>query len=182
MFDKLKFHGSRYRLNLATCTELREVADEALNAGFYSPALVDAALDAKDNLLEIGPAFMDALAALDVVVPDSIEECMWAVLQYSIQQIATLAIKPEVGLARIMEVCRVCNLYERSQNFVDDSHDLQNLVGAYWEYDEIWEKYVGDKSQEEHGKMRDLDKEVIENCQVWLSKHDVEQPQCTGTI
>jgi hypothetical protein len=182
MFDKLKFHGSRYRLNLATCTELRKVADEALNAGLYSPTLVDAALDAKDNLFEIGPAFMDALAELEVAVPESIEECIWAVLKYSAQQIVTLAVTPEVGLASIMEVYRGCNLYERSQNFVGDSHDVQNLVGAYWEYDEVWERYFGAESSEGQGQARDLDKEVIENCQVWLSKHDVEQPQCTGTI
>jgi hypothetical protein len=181
MFDKLKFHGSRYRLNLATCTELREVADEALNAGFYSPALVDAALDAENNLWEIGSAFMDALTELEVVVPESIEECIWGVLHYSIQQIAILAVAPEVGLASIMEVCRGCNLYERSQNFVGDSHDVQNLVGAYWEYDEIWERYVGSETQEGQGQARDLNKKVIENCQVWLSEHDVEQPQCTGT-
>ncbi|XGB42099.1 MAG: hypothetical protein LVS60_18365 [Nodosilinea sp. LVE1205-7] len=142
MFDKLKFYGSRYRLNLATCTELREVADEALNGGFYSPTLVDAAIDAENNLLEIGPAFMDALAELGVVVPESIEECIWGVLHYSIQQIATLAVEPEVGLAGIMEVYRGCNLYELNQKSVGDSHDVQDLIGAYWEYNEIWEKYV----------------------------------------
>lgn len=173
MFDKLKFYGSRYRLNLATCTELREVADEALNAGFYSPALVDAAIDAEDNLAEIGPAFMNTLAELEVVVPKSIEECIWGVLYYSIQQIATLVVEPEVGLVRIMEVYRGCNLHERSQKFVGDSHDVQNLIGAYWEYDEIWEKYVGAEFQEGQGQARDLDEEVIGRCQVWLSKYAV---------
>ncbi|MDX2241673.1 MAG: hypothetical protein NW224_13395 [Leptolyngbyaceae cyanobacterium bins.302] len=174
MFDKLKFHGSRYRLNLATCTELREVADEALNSGFYSPALVDTALDAEDNLLEIGSAFMDALAELKVVVPESIEDCIWGVLHYSIQQVATLAVEPEVGLARIMEVYRVCSLYEYSQKFVGDSHDIQNLIGAYWEYDGIWERYFGDEFQKGQEQARDLDKDVIERCQVWIRKHAVE--------
>ena len=164
MFDKLKFYGSLYRLNLATFNELRKVADEALNAGFYSPALVDAALESDDNLLEIGPAFVDALAGLEVVVPESIEECIWGVLHYSIQQIATLVVEPEVGLARIMEVYRGCNLYERSQNFVDDSHDIQNLIGAYWEYDEICGRFVGAEFQEGQGQARDLNKEVIWRC------------------
>jgi hypothetical protein len=174
---KLKFHGSRYRLNLATCTELRKVADEALNVGFYSPALVEAALDAEDNLWAIGSAFMDALAELEVIVPESVEECIWNTLRYSIQQIATLAVEPEVGSARIMEVYRGCNLHERSQKFAGDSHDVQNLIGAYWEYSEIWERYVGTESLPEGKKMAiDLDKEVIEYCQVWLSKNDVEQP------
>jgi hypothetical protein len=182
MLVKLKFHGCRLRLNLATCTELRKVADEALNEGFYSPSLVDAALDAENNLCGIGPAFMDALAELEVVVPESIEDCIWETLRYSIQQMAKLAIEPEVGLEEIMEVYRGCNLYERSQGFVGDSHDIQNLIGAYWEYDEIWQRYVRSESQEGQGQVRDLDKEVIENCQAWLSKHDVEQPQCTGTI
>lgn len=176
MFDKLKFHGSRYRLNVATCTELREVADEALNAGFYSPALVDAAMDAEDNLLEIGPAFMDALAQLEVVVPDSIEECIWAVLHYSIQQIAMLAVEPEVGLARIMDVYNGCDLHGRNQEFVGDSHDVQTLIGAYWQYDDIWERYIGAELSEGQRQARNLDKEVIGQCQAWLTKHAVEQP------
>ena len=175
-FDKLMFYGSRYRLNLATCTELRQVADEALNAGYYSSSLVDAALDAENVLWEVGPAFMIALAELNVVVPESIEECIWIVLNYPTQQIATLAVEPEVGLASIMEVYRGCNLYDRSQNFVGDSHDVQNLIGAYWEYSEIWERYIGGAEfQEGQRQARDLDKDVIGRCQVWLSNHTAKQ-------
>ena len=174
MFDKLRFYGSRYRLNLSTCTELRQVADEALNAGFYSSPLVDAALDANNVLWEVGPAFMAALAELEVVIPESTEECIWIVLHYPTQQIATLAVEPEVGLASIMEVYRGCNLYDRSQNFVGDSHDVQNLIGAYWEYDEILERYVGADFQEGQRQARDLDKDVIGRCQIWLNKHTIE--------
>ena len=177
MFDKLKFYGSRYRLNLATCAELRKVADEALNAGHYSSALVDAALDAENVLWEIGPAFMAALAELEVIVPESTEECIWVVLRYSIQQIVTLAVEPEVGLASIMEVDTDYDLYERSQNFVGDSYDVQNLIEAYWEYwdyHDIWERLVGAEFQEGHKQPRDLDKEVVGRCQDWLSKHTIE--------
>ena len=171
MFDRLKFYGSCYRLNLENCTQLRKVADEALNAGFYSPFLVDAALDAEDNLLGIGPAFMDALADLGVAVPESDEDCIWIVLYHSIRQIAALAVAPEVGLARIVK----CNLYERSQKLADDSHDIQNLIGAYWQYEEIWAVYLGDEFQREgKAKERDLDDQVIELCQVWLRKYDVD--------
>ena len=173
-FDKLMFCGSRYRLNLATCTELRQVADEALNAGYYSSSLVDAALDAENILWEVGPAFVAALAELKVVVPESTEECIWIVLHYPTQQIATLAVEPEVGLASIMEVYRGCNLYDRSQNFVGDSHDVQHLIGAYWEYDEIWERYGGAEFQEGQRQARDLDKDVIGRCQVWLNNHTIE--------
>jgi hypothetical protein len=175
MFDELRFYGSRYRLNLANCRELRKVAYEALNAGFYSSALVDAALDAEDNLREIGPAFMNALADLEVGVPESDEDCIWIVLHHSIQQIAALAVEPEVGLVEIIEVYMGCNLYERSQEVVGDSHDIQNLIGAYWQYEEIWATYLGDEFQAGKAQARDLDEEVVEYCQVWLSKHDVEQ-------
>ncbi len=171
MFDQLKFYGSCYRLNLANCRELRKVADEALNAGFYSPFLVDAALDAEDNLWGIGPAFVDALPDLEVAVPESDEDCIWIVLYHSIRQIATLAVEPKVGLARIVK----CNLYERSQELVGDSHDIQNLIRAYWQYEEILAVYLGDEFQQEgKAKVKDLDDEVIEHCQIWLGKHNVE--------
>ena len=85
-----------------------------------------------------------------------------------------MAVEPEVGLTRIMEVYRGCSLHERSQKFVGDSHNIQNLIGAYWEYDEIWERYFGDEFQKGQGQARDLDKDVIERCQVWIRKHEVE--------
>jgi hypothetical protein len=84
MLSQLRFQGLCHRLGLAKWPELRQVADEALNAEIYTPSLVDAAFDANEWLHEIGEAFEKALKALDIHLPKSKEECCWSLLHYYI--------------------------------------------------------------------------------------------------
>ena len=175
MLVQLRFHGLRYRLGLATWLELRQVADAALNAGIYSPSLVDAALDAERNLWEIGSAFEKALIELGLALPESQEECCWKVLTHYINQIANKEVKPLTGLKGVMEVYRVCQLYERSKDYVGDSHGIHELIGAYWGYDEIFERPQEVTYENLSGEkaVLALDAEVIEMSRVWLREYSV---------
>ena len=140
MFSQLMSQGLRYRLGLAKWMELRQIADEALDAEIYAPSLVDAALDADEWLHEIGAAFEKALVELGIALPNSQEECCWALLHHYISQIESRATKPQPGLEGVMEVYYGCKLYDRDTNYVGDSHDLSLLIGAYWGYDDLLER------------------------------------------
>ena len=175
MLSQLKFHGLRYRLGLATCSELRQTADAALNAEIYSPSLVDAALDAEECLWEIGAAFEQALDELGLMLSETRHECCWEVLRYCITQIANQGIEPLTGLNGVMEVYRGCQLYGQSRHYVGDSHDIHELVGAYWSYGELLERpeeITHDGLAGEEAILA-LNADVIEMCKVWLGKHAV---------
>ncbi len=174
MFSQLRFQGLRYRLGLAKWMELRLTSDEALDAGIYTPSLVDAALDADEWLHEIGAAFEKALQELEIVLPDSQEGCCWALLHHYISQIESGVVKPQLGLKGVMEVYYGCNLYDRSTDYVGDSHDLSELIGAYWGYDDLLERpqYVtyNDLSGEE--AVSAFDEYAVASCKTWLEKHE----------
>lgn len=173
MLGQLRFHGLRYRLGLASSSELRQIADSALNAGFYSPSLLDAAMDAEERLEEIGTAFEKALNELSVTLPESREECCWEVLRHSIKQIASQEVKPFTGLKEIIEVYYGCDDIIRSKHYVGDSHDIHYLIGAYWRCVELFERPQEVTYKELAGKEAILafGVDVVENCQGWLNKH-----------
>ena len=175
MLTQLRFHGLRHRLGLATCSELRQIADSALEEEVYSPSLVDAALDAKEELWEIGTAFEKALTELEITLPTSQEKCCWEILSYHIEQIANEEVKPLTGLEGLMEVYRGCQLQEQSKDYAGDSHDIHYLVGAYWGYDELFERPQEITYHKLTGEAAflELDADVISMCKVWLGKHAV---------
>lgn len=173
MVSQLRFQGLRYRLGLANCIELRQTANEALDAGIYTPSLVDAALDVDERLYEIGAAFEKALAELEIVLPDSKEECCWALLHHHVNQIESGVTKPQPGLKGVMEVYYGCNLYEQSTDYVGDSHDLSELIGAYWGYNDLFKRpqevTYNDLSGED--AVSAFDSYVVVSCKIWLETH-----------
>lgn len=92
---------------------------------------MDAALDAKDNLYYIGIAFEKALQELDIFLPKSINKCLWLLLQYYISQIVDGKVHPDKSLSNIMDVYYGCNLYDKNNHYVGDSHDIHYFIGYY---------------------------------------------------
>ncbi|MBD2038337.1 hypothetical protein H6F76_25625 [Leptolyngbya sp. FACHB-321] len=175
MLGQLRFYGLRYRLGLATSYELRQIADSALNAGLYSPSILDAALDAEERLEEVGTAFEKALNELSVTLPESREECCWEILRHSIKQIASQEVKPFTGLKEIIEVYYGCQDVIHSNYYVGDSYDIHYLIGAYWGCVELFERPQEVTYKELAGKEAILafGIDVVGNCKSWLDKHDL---------
>lgn len=173
MLVQLRFHGLRYRLGLATSSELRQVANSALNTGIYSHSLADAALDTEERLEEIGAAFEKALVELSITLPESREECCWEVLRYYIKQIASQEINPFAGLRGIIEVYYGLTDVIHSNHYVGDSYDIHYLIGAYWGCVELFERpqEITYKELEGEKAVLALGVNVIENCQGWLNKY-----------
>jgi hypothetical protein len=196
MLSQIRFQGLRHRLGFAKWPELRQVADEALNADIYTPSLVDAALDAGEWLHEIGAAFEKALEELEINLPQSEDSCCWALLHHHVSQISTGLITPWAGLEGVMEVYYGCRI--QCTNYVGDSHDIHELIGAYWQYDELLEcreevtykdpggavittGVVGtvdsddfthrNFSKEDVIALLELDRSVVEICKLWLERH-----------
>ena len=139
MEKQLKIFGILHKLNLATWSELRQIADKALNQGIYAPALVDTALDADAEIYYIGMAFMKALSELEISIPQSKNQCLWLALQHYIKAIAMEKLTPYKGLSEIMTIFYGCKLYDKSRNYVGDSHDIHHFIGYFWTYNELQE-------------------------------------------
>ncbi|VEP12150.1 hypothetical protein H1P_1360020 [Hyella patelloides LEGE 07179] len=171
MENQLKIYGILHKLNLATWEELRNIANNALNKEIYSLSLVDAALDADENIHDIGLAFEKALAELNIIIPQSINKCRWLSLKHYINQIANEKVVIYKGLINIMKVYNGCNLHKKSRYYAGDSHDIHYFVGYYWAYNDIQQDFsltLEDKKE----ITINCDRKVIEIANSWLQRRN----------
>lgn len=159
MLSQLEFHVIRYRLGLASSSELRQVAKTAIDLGTYSPSLVDAAFDAEERLAEIGSAFEKALQELGMAFPESEDDCRWALLRYHISQIANGVANGETE--NIHDVLEEIMYISNFEKWEDGVYDLYSIYHAVHKDDDYY--YSGDSD--------DYLMDIFVSCKAWLSRH-----------
>jgi uncharacterized protein (DUF433 family) len=171
VFSQLALQGVRDSSGLAFPHELQQAANAALNVGLYSPSLADAAVFLEERLSDISPAFQLALRELHITIPESREDRCWMLLRYYIGQIANRHVSPHEGLAPLMnDVYFGFGLYEQSTNYVGDSHDIQELVGAYYDLLERPHE-VSYNGLYGRAAVDAFDASVVAQCVSWLDRH-----------
>lgn len=168
MKSELQLQGVRLTAGLASSDDLRGVADKALNAGIYSPSLAETALFSEHNLAELAPDYTKALHELQIDCPTDEEEIIWYLLRYYIGEVAGGRLKPSEGVETLLkEVYYHFNLYERSVNYVGDSHNIERILGDYYAFDDVGpERYA------------EIEESILSECRKWL--HQNSQPSAAA--
>jgi hypothetical protein len=166
----LKVAAARYVLGNAASEELARVADTLLAEGVYSPAIGELGTTRRLVMAEAGPLFEQALRDLNVEMP-SPEEAAWVLLRYHIGRIAYEEVSPRDGLQSLLEVYDRANLHGQSGTYVGDSHGIEQLIAAYWEYDCLYARPVGESLETDLAAIRALDDTVIGAATEWVGEH-----------
>ena len=168
----LKLAAARYVLGNATSDELARIADSLLTEGVYSPAIGELGTTRRIVMAEAGPLFEQALHDLNVGMA-SPDEAVWVLLRYHIHigRIAYEEVSPREGLQSVLEVYNRANLHAQSQTYVGDSHGIEGLIGAYWEYDRLHARPVGESLETDLEAIRALDDTVVHAATVWVGGH-----------
>jgi len=88
-----------------------------------------------------------------------------------LDRIARRVVEPRDGLGRVMAVVDACGLHDRSRVHVGDSHGLERLVGAYWNYDDLDDmSRVGARAHVDQAR-QELDDDVVRRAQEWMDGH-----------
>jgi hypothetical protein len=119
--------------------ELREIADAVLDQGFYSPVIGELATMRHPVMANAGPLFERALQELHTEMP-SREDAVWILLRHHIGRIASRDVSPREGLRFVVDVYYLTDLYDKSREYVGDSHGIQQLIGYFWGYDDLEER------------------------------------------
>jgi len=155
---ELQLQGVRLAAGLASSDDLRRAADAALNMGMYSPSLAETALFAENDLMELGPDFQKALKELQIHYPVEKEEIIWYLLRHYLTQIERGEIKPSEGVEKLLkEVYYHFNLYERSEKCVGDSHNLESILGEYFQLEDF--------GPDRHAE---IEASILIKCRKWL--------------
>ena len=165
--------AGRYRLGLANGEDLVGVADALLEGGQSDDAVIELASLSNPIMSEAGPLFENMCSKLSVVIPNS-ADAISMVLHESM-----LTIVSDQSATRRELTHLVRNIYypilskEHSTKYVGDSRGLENLIGAYWMYDEVHERPNEVSFQGKYGQeaLLLLDKHVRQLANEWLQRH-----------
>jgi len=166
----LQVIAARYVLGeLSTC-ELARIADALLDQGIYSPAVGELATTRDLILADAGPLFEQVLQDLHAEIP-SREDAVWILLRHHIGRIAYEDVAPRAGLRLVLDVYNRADLQAQSRAYVGDSHGIQQLIGAYWEYDDLEVRPVGESLEPRAEALQALDEAVVRLATEWVGEH-----------
>jgi hypothetical protein len=165
----LHLAAARYVLGELPSEALAKIADSLLEEGVYSLEIGELATTRHPVMADAGPLFEAALRDLNVKVP-SRDEAVWILLRHHISRIASEDVRPRDGLRSVLEVYNRADLYAQSQTYVGDSHGIQDLIGAYWAYEDP-SPPPGASLQDYSIDLRALDEAVVHAATVWVGQH-----------
>ena len=168
---ELNLAAARLALGQARAADLKAAASAAIDAGRVTPDIAALAMLRDDALSEAEPMFRRALGELRIAIP-SIDDATWLLLRSHVGAIAERATDPEQGLKDVMAVYQAADLHGKSRQYAGDSHDIQALVGFYWELDDLHDHDTEVDSSGSYGAALDeLRSQVIEAARSWVAKH-----------
>lgn len=159
--DILAVTAARYVLGAARADALQEAADRALDDGLYSEELSRLAneFDYRSRIADAGAVFERALAQLGLSLPSG-ADAGWIALRDAVRKIAEGEVSPRAGLEDVRRIHQLADPCPQPGGFIGDSHDLQQLLGARWAYDEVEEE-----------EFAVLDPAVVADAKKWLAQH-----------
>lgn len=166
----LHLAAARYVMGELPSETLARIADALLDEGVYSPEIGELATTRNSVMADAGPLFEAALRDLNVKV-SSREEAVWVLLRHHISRIAYEDVPPRDGLRSVLEVYRRAGLQAQSRTYVGDSHGIQHLIGAYWEYEDLQARPAGASLQDHPEELRALDEAVVYAATEWVGEH-----------
>lgn len=173
MEDALTLQLARLRLRVATSEDLVRAAEEALVAGYESTSLAILAGEKNPIWSDIEPLVRSAVADLGREFPDLDAAC-WTVLRHHVGRIAEGSVPPLAGMRTILdEVVYPGDLHSRSRHVLGDSHDLERLIGNYWQADDVlscgsqlsWDGLRGDAA------LAAIEEDLRELARIWMAVH-----------
>jgi len=171
--DQLELAAAKYRLGRQTGEALRDLGVALLSDGHDQAVRLAIVEDV--TMAEVGPIFERVCLEMGQAIPP-LDRAIDIVIAAQLSDIAEGRVAPEVGLKHLMEDVVLPHVTAESQadpyGFVGESRDLQHLVGAYWNYDELrvrpTELSIDGKFGDEAIEL--LDEQVVGFAHDWLRR------------
>ncbi len=136
----LQLAAARYRLGLLRSSELPTIAMAAVEAGFESGALCELSCEQHPTLSDHGTVFERALRDCSITIP-STDDAVDYVLRHYLQSIASGDLPPRQGMYRVVNDLYHPHIsHQPVREYVGDQRDLQHLIGAFYSYDDLYER------------------------------------------
>lgn len=166
--DALRLFGS------VDVAEIKALVRKLIATGTYYDFEILEVIDAKtreDLLL----GFDKILKKAGLTPYGSKDDAVWFILRYHMQNIVSEVSDPIDALNELIEfVYANSELFEKTTNYVGDSHGLESFVSYYWFLKDTFEDLQDPKlNMEAYGieSLKDLKKRIYSTAKEWLDKY-----------
>lgn len=176
--DLLPILLARRVLTAISGGELQKLAIGLIECGYDHPQLHDLAWEPVTTRAEAEGQFDMAATALGLSLP-SRSQAVELLVHYHASQIAAGQCEPEEGLVRMMRDAYWPEVSKHASSvYVGDSHDMHDLIGAYWSYDDLYDDpdTVGYSGLYGNAAIHAFGDEVRRMATDWLTRHP--SPPC----
>jgi hypothetical protein len=170
---EIQVAAARYVLGVATGNDLVWAADRAVDRDHITPSLAELASRRSPIMSDAGPLFEMALRELQWTLPDR-DTATWHVIRHHVGRIARGETPPRTGIAAVIrEVEQNPKSTLRCIRWVGDSHDLQNLIGAYYGFDDLEARPDEVSCEGKYGReaVEALENHMIGLARKWIAEH-----------
>ena len=164
---------ARRELTSVSAGELQRLAISLIEQGHDFPSLHELAWDTVISHREAALLFEAAMKTLGWRHP-SRKEAVEILVRHHLSRIVEGSCSPERGLQFLMKEVYWTEVSRFSSSvYVGDSHDLQELIGCYWSYDDLRDSpnVVGYNGLYGEAALRAFDDQVRQVAAEWLSRH-----------
>lgn len=169
----LQLVAARYQLGLLPSSEFPRIAMAALEAGCDGIALCELSCEQRPTLSEHGAVFERALRDCSVTIP-STDDAVDCVLRHYLHSIASGDLPPREGMYRVVNDLYHPHIAKHPvRQFVGDQRALQDLIGAFYSYDDLYERPTEVSFEGFYGPaaVPSFDRYVRQLAGEWLRQH-----------
>ncbi len=152
--------------------QLIKAAENALVEGWDSPSLrMLAGINEQDcDEWTVLRLLNNSLAELGITLPSK-DDAVWILLCHHISQIANGTVSPLEGMQAVEKYS--FDFYEMTKEYVGDSHDIHEMYGMFWNYEDIREcpDEVSVNGKFGEDAVDELDRFMVEKAREWVGKH-----------
>lgn len=168
---KLKYHSALMTLGKMNREEICNLLSDLMNLGVYEDEFFDIE-DAK-TALDFTSSAEKLFKKMGFLFQDK-DEAIWVILAYHIKKMTNEKSDVFTELQKLIDdVYWNYDFYSKTKKFLGDSHDIQHLIGGYWEYDDIKERFGETICRKEDNieEINNLKQETLKTAKQWLIKH-----------
>ena len=151
-----------------------KAADALLAEGRTEPAVIELSILESPILAEAAPIFERVCAQIGVIIPSKVD-AVYELLRIYLKPIASGTQQPYEGLQAIMREVYFPHIDgQPCKKYVGDSHGLEQLIAAFWSYDDLMERPREVSWDGKHGAeaIARWGEFVRQHSRDWLQTHD----------
>lgn len=171
MKQSLHYQAAKLAMENLNADDIKSAIHALVDGGLYLDEFLEALDARKPRMDEVLPAFFAALKHSGISIPDK-EQAVWNLIEFHLGEIALETSDALDELKELIaDVYWDYDFHTPTQEYLGDSHGIENLVGLFWAADDLRES-PGDMSFD--GKFGDeasseLKQKIVVEAKLWLS-------------